>query len=344
MTKYNIFSYLFVLAALCIALSSSADFFGLEEWEHEVTKQKLFCLEDVHRAGSQDQQDDLLWVAKQLDACVIAEDALSYEGNNAIIKKYCASFESIFQPSPLVYLIKKCKKAHMRCENVEYRFAQIILESTLHVYGIEKLKAIVGDLEKFKQYVQQEEQASIKEIKSYQYQDPYFQELHTHLLGRALKRAGNYPIDELLKASDPAKFMEIVEKNMFDAAGFLDLRILRQLYVYRKSKHLIIAAGAAHINGLLRFLPMLGYHKVNRVGKSVEALSDFDIKKMELYEKLGCASLDIGKYFNEHPILHLPKSPVQKGKEACLDKLKGSLIMTGLLGLTGALVYYMASS
>jgi len=351
MKKYNLFSYLFALVALCINVSSSAVFISLEEWEHNENKQKVYLLSDWHGSSSQDQQDDLLWVAKQLDACVIAEDTDSYDGNNAILR----TMRQYGTPTPpLGLIINKCRQNKIRCENVEYRYARTFLYPALKAHGssqaFKKSWENVHGFEELKKDERDETRTIVRELKGYHYQDTRFQAVHSNLLAQTLREHTDYLIDTILQEEDPGNRYTMMDQNVKTCAKFIDLRMIRQLYRHRNVKHIFIPGGGKHIEVVSGQLPSLGFHRVNQVGEK-SAMSIEGVFKARLYEKLswipfdfGGAPFDLGKYFNEHPQLHVPQSPVQKRKKECSDKLKGSLIMTGLLGLAGAIIYYNMGS
>ncbi|MDR3550635.1 MAG: hypothetical protein P4L31_04435 [Candidatus Babeliales bacterium] len=296
MISHRFFYFLLLTYGILAETNCVAVFYKLEEWEDIYSGQIIIGLSDIHfrcltSTKFDEQQKDLLRIAKILNAFVIVEDAASYAGNNEIIKKSIPRIGF----SPLHYLAKLCQKNNIQNYNVEFRFAHATIKNIL--------SDNLCKHDEMHSYLVNEANDAINEITNYPYNDNIacvYKNMNT-ILNNSIqeivnKNAGIDNFYRQFSDKDNMTTYEDYEITLF-TGDILNAKIFHQLYLHRDDKVIIIAAGGAHIRLVMSMLERLGYYKKNNMyGKEFQNL---DLIREPYYFIREIDTIDLFPFFNK---------------------------------------------
>lgn len=284
------------------SVASYAHFFTIEEWNNfdskSQNKQTIGLFSDVHRSDAinsksiKKQRDELVDLAKKLNAIVIVEDSLIY-GDDLIYSSSINMHQGTFPEdklkkieieTPLHGIHSLCKIKGVTSKNIEYRFSSFRpLDVYYNFFQNKKyqIKNSYKDGTLFEQYykdrIDQLEQLIEVPLK------PIFDLFKNskEKLGDFLKRK-DLPviknIDEIFRKVEKkwdidsigyAGKISILLTNY--AAAFLDMEIMHAIATY-DHQLLFICAGDMHIQEIKKALTQIGYNQKNQKGDSLKLL------------------------------------------------------------------------
>jgi hypothetical protein len=284
---------LFFILAILVNLSSQGIFIELYHWQATDSKNKksIIFAGDYHAeccrsSKGQEHQDDIIDMALQQHAHVIAEDMGSYEGDIETIRQKSVP-QNIIYASPLSFLISRCKDAGISCSNVELRYAISAFDEAIR-FDREYFAQILSEInfddivdifyDEINKIVDYQDD---NEVLQQEYDKMYSQLVDSlprlEYLASKIKKM----IQALKKNSDAKVDEKTLEEFFLLHSPLIDAKLLHELYLHRDKKNIIVCVGCAHYWRIEHILPSLGFDlKKSEIKEEEITYDEFDGKRL----------------------------------------------------------------
>ncbi len=278
-----------IVVYFTLFLPTQAHIFEAEKWVSSDSKQTISLLGDYHLAENKEnqvndtQQDIVIEVAKRLNAALILEDGktdivafkkdpLHYDRNT-----YCEFvIDNPTKTTLLLGFTQRCQEEGITVNNVEFRFPDLLTSTQLLMQKLEQVK------QKISSYDDGPVLNSYYRAKLQELYD--FVEKPCKKLFAQLKQSGanltlteptiryhhsyNRALDYLWEQNrlclrDDTKLNKIHYIITGLEAKLLDLEILHAIAEQKNCPHIIICAGASHLNSIKPALEVLGFTRTH---------------------------------------------------------------------------------